>query len=749
MDSRSGRDGILPGRIGHYRILRKLGEGGMGVVYAAEDDRLGRQVALKVLRDSSPDPDARARLVREARIAAGVAHPLICQVFELGEWNGQPFIAMELVDGEPLAARLARGALAPGEALPLALSVVDALRVLHGRGIVHRDLKPSNVFVTPAGVKVLDFGLARPMEAAGADTATALTQAGTILGTPQYSAPEQLTGQAVDARADLFSAGVVLYEMLAGRPPFQGANIGAIIHAVLYDTPPVLTGSPAIAAIDRVLHRALAKDPAERYQTADAFGADLRAAAPLVDSGARAEARPILRLAVLPFRLLKPDPETDYLGLSLADALASSLLGLESLVVRSSLKSARYANTVPDLNALAADLAVDVVLTGSILPVAGRMRVTAELVSVPAGDVWWSQTTSVPSDGVLDLHDDLARRVVASLPLTARDHAKPHARAASAKAFDLYLRGVQLRSESSGWHQAHSFFEQSLGLDPLFAPAWAERGRLERLMGKYEDPGRYSEAESTLLHALELDPDNGAAQYYYAQLEIDVGRLHDALARLLERIRQRRAEPHVYAALVHACRYAGLLEESVAAHSQARRLDPTVSTSVHHTYYMQGDFARALDEAHHSNDPIEVRVLWAMGREEEAVQVARREESRFAASPMLLAFSRGHLAAVEGRKDDVISALQPFETIGRTDGEASFYVAGSYAKAGLLDRAHALLRRAIDVGFLCLPAFERDVYLAPLRGTESWRSLMERLTPKHQLLVNEFARAGGRALLGL
>ena len=749
MDPRSGLDGISPARIGHYRVLRKLGEGGMGVVYAAEDDRLGRQVALKVLRDSSPDPDARARLVREARIAAGIAHPLICQVFELGEWNNQPFIAMELVDGEPLAARLARGALAPGEALPIALSVVDALRVLHARGIVHRDLKPSNIFVTQAGVKVLDFGLARPVEASAADTATALTQAGTILGTPRYSAPEQLTGQAVDARADLFSAGVVLYEMLAGRAPFQGANIGAQIHAVLYETPPVLTGSPAIAAIDRVLHRALAKDPGERYQAADAFGADLRAVTPLVDSGARAEARPILRLAVLPFRLLKPDPETDYLGLSLADALASSLLGLESLVVRSSLKSARYANTIPDLNALAADLAVDVVLTGSMLRVQDRMRVSAELVSVPAGDVWWSQTTHVAVDSVLDLHDDLARRVVASLPLTAGDHAKPHARAASAKAFDLYLRGMQLRSESSGWRQAHSFFEQCLTLDPSFAPAWAERGRLERLIAKYEEPAKYREAESTLLHALELDPDEGAAQYYYAQLEIDVGRLEDALARLLERVRQRRAEPHVYAALVHACRYAGLLEESVAAHRQARRLDPTVSTSVHHTFYMQGDYVRALDESHHSNDPIEVRVLWAMGREAEALQVARREESRFAASPMLLAFSRGHRAAIEGRNDDVLSALQPFETIGHTDGEASFYVAGSYAKAGHLDRAHALLKRAVDVGFLCLPAFERDIYFAPLRGTEPWRSLMERLTPRHQRVVDEFVRAGGRALLGL
>jgi non-specific serine/threonine protein kinase len=743
-------DGSTPARIGHYRVLRTLGEGGMGVVYAAEDDRLGRQVALKVLRESLPDPDAKARLVREARIAAGVSHPLICHVFELGEWNGQPFIAMELVDGEPLAARLSRGALAPGEALPIALSVVEALHVLHGRGIVHRDLKPSNIFVTPAGVKVLDFGLARPVESSVGDAATALTQAGTILGTPQYSAPEQLTGQAVDARADLFSAGVVLYEMLAGRRPFHGSTLGALIHAVMYETPPVLTGSPAIAAIDRVLHRALAKNPGERYQTADAFGIDLRAVVPLVDSGTRAEARPILRLAVLPFRLLKPDPETDYLGLSLADALASSLLGLESLVVRSSLKSARYANTVPDLNALAADLAVDVVLTGSMLRVQDRMRVSAELVSVPAGDVWWSQTTHVPADSVLDLHDDLARRVVASLPLTARDQARtPQVRAASAKAFDLYLRGMQLRSESSGWHPAHSYFQQSLNLDPLFAPAWAERGRLERLMGKYEDPAKYPEAESTLLHALELDPDNGAAQYYYAQLEIDVGRLHDAFGRLLERVRQRRAEPHVYAALVHACRYAGLLEESVAAHHQARRLDPTVSTSVHHTYYMQGDFARALDEAHHSNDPVEARVLWAMGREAEALTVARRDDSRFAASSVLHAFSAGVRAAIEGRTGDVVTALQPFETIGFSDGEAFFYVATTYAQAGHLDRAHAMLTRAIDVGFLCLPAFERDVYLAPLKGTESWRSLMDRLTPRHRLVVNEFVRAGGRALLGL
>ncbi len=722
----------------------------MGVVYVAEDERLGRQVALKVLRENSSDPNARLRLVREARIAAGISHPLICQVFELGEWNNQPFIAMELIDGESLTTRLTHGPLPPADALRIALFVVDALSVLHRRGIIHRDLKPSNIFVTPTGVKVLDFGLARPTASAHAETALAVTHAGTFVGTPQYAAPEQLSGSTIDVRADLFSVGVILFEMLAGRQPFSGATLAALVHAVLYDMPPVLTGSPAITAVDRVLHRALAKQPDERYPTAEALAADLRAVLSLADTDQVAEARPILRLAVLPFRLLRPDPQTDYLGISLADALVSSMMGLESLVVRSTLQSARYANTVPDLNALAVDLAVDVVLTGSILRASDRVRVSAELVSVPGGDIWWSQTTHVPVDSVLDLHDELARRVVASLPLTAQDHArKPHVRAGSAKAFDLYLRGMQLRSEPSGWRQALSFFEQCLTLDPAFAPAWAERGRLERVLGKYEDPALFARAELAFLRALELDPENGAAQYYYAQLEIDLGRLDAALARLLARVRQRRAEPHVYAALVHACRYGGLLEESVAAHHQAHRLDPTVPTSVHHTYYMQGDFARALDEAHHSNDPIETRVLGVMGREAEALAVAQREESRFAAFPMLHAFVSGLRAAIEGRRSDAERVLQPFETFGFTDGEAFFYVAGIYAKSESPGRAHAMLSRAVDAGFLCLPAFERDVYLASLRGTEPWQSLLGRLKSKHRLVADEFLRAGGRALLGL
>jgi tetratricopeptide (TPR) repeat protein len=355
----------------------------------------------------------------------------------------------------------------------------------------------------------------------------------------------------------------------------------------------------------------------------------------------------------------------------------------------------------------------------------------------------------VPLDAVLDLHDELARRVVASLPLTAQDrNAMPRA-GGNAKAFDLYLHGMRLRGETATWRQAHAFFEQCLAIDPTCAPAWAERGRLERVLGKYEDPAQLPRAESAFLRALELDPENGAAQYYYAQLEIDLGRLDAAVARLLERVRHRRAEPHVYAALVHACRYGGLLEESVAAHRQAQRLDPTVATSVHHTYYMQGDYARALAAAHESTDPLEAHVLGAMGRDHEALEAARREEARFAFLPLMGVFSSALRAALEGRREEGIAAIESLNNFGITDGEALFYLGGLCAKLGQTDRAHEQLTRAVETGFLCLPAFEHDAYLAPLRGTDAWQRLLDRLQAKRRPVTSEFARAGGRALLGL
>src|SRR4051812_19468140 len=210
--------GGSPGRIAHYAIARKLGEGGMGVVYAARDERLERTVALKTMLSVANDETARKRFWREARAAASVNHPNICQIYEIGEADGELFIAMELLEGEVLAERLPRGALNTAQAIPIGLGILAALSALHSRGIIHRDLKPSNVFLTAHGVKLLDFGLARPEVEASLSTDSGLTRTGVVMGTPRYMAPEQAAGETVDIRSDLFAAGAILFEMLAGRP---------------------------------------------------------------------------------------------------------------------------------------------------------------------------------------------------------------------------------------------------------------------------------------------------------------------------------------------------------------------------------------------------------------------------------------------------------------------------------------------------------------------------------------------------
>jgi serine/threonine protein kinase len=213
---------ILPERIGHYTVVRKLGEGGMGVVFAARDERLERAVAVKMMSGVSHDETARRRFWREARAAASVNHPNVCQIYEIGEAGTDLFIAMELLEGEVLSERLRRGPLTPVDALPIGLGILDALAALHARGIVHRDLKPSNVFMTAHGVKLLDFGLARPDRGGDWTDDQNLTRPGVVMGTPRYMAPEQVTDGVVDARSDLFAAGTILFEMLAGRPAFAG-----------------------------------------------------------------------------------------------------------------------------------------------------------------------------------------------------------------------------------------------------------------------------------------------------------------------------------------------------------------------------------------------------------------------------------------------------------------------------------------------------------------------------------------------
>src|SRR5215831_7122518 len=428
-----------------YRILGKLGSGGMGIVYKAEDVRLGRLVALKFLSEElSYDSKSLARFRREARAACALNHPNICTVYDLGEHEGRHFIAMELLEGETLAACIKRRPFALPDAVRIALGLLAALQVLHRKEMIHRDLKPSNVFLTENGVKIIDFGLARPSRADATVTQTELTAPGLLVGTPAYFAPELLQGHAATPASDLFAAGTILFEMLSGRRAFIGRSAMEVFHAIKYAQPPALSGSPAIAAVDRVIHRALAKEPRERYASADAMAKELRAALVLESSDVGTCARVMSRLIVLPFRILRNDPETDFLAFSLPDAITSSLSGLQSLIVRSSLAAARFAGEAPNLKTIADEADVDVVLTGTLLSSGSELRVSTQLMEAPSGALISSKTSQVALRDIFQLQDDLVKSIVESLslPLTAREHRRlKHDVPNSPAAYEYYLRG--------------------------------------------------------------------------------------------------------------------------------------------------------------------------------------------------------------------------------------------------------------------------------------------------------------------
>jgi len=395
----------------------------MGVVFAGHDESLDRSVAIKLVQSNSSDPNARIRLLREARAAAAVNHPNICHIYEVGEHEGELYVAMEMLDGESLADRIARGPLAVSRAVEVSVAVLDALAALHKAGIVHGDLKPSNVFLTAHGVKLLDFGLARGLRGKDERTAVELTTPGTIVGTPRYMAPEQWSGSDVGPAADLFASGAMLFEMLTGKPAFSGETLPALCHAIVHGQPAALVGGPEVQAIDRVINRALAKRPQDRYAEAASMSAELRDAPRQLASGtmpSQPKVRTVMRLMVLPFRLLRADPDIDFLPTSLADAVTASLCGLESLVVRSN-RAAVTADA--DVRTLAANAGVDVVLTGTLLRSSDQLRLTPQLIDAHDGTVIWSKPLQSKASDIFELQDGLTAQLLDSLavPLSRRE----------------------------------------------------------------------------------------------------------------------------------------------------------------------------------------------------------------------------------------------------------------------------------------------------------------------------------------
>ncbi len=747
----------LPSRIGHYAIARKLGEGGMGVVYAARDERLERTVALKAMSSLGNDETARKRFWREARAAASVNHPNICQIYEIGEDRGNLFIAMELLEGEALAETLRRGPMSVSETLSIGLGMLAALSALHTRGIVHRDLKPSNVFITPHGVKLLDFGLARLEIERSFMPTTELTVPGIVMGTPRYMAPEQVRGEAVDARSDLFAAAAILFEMLSGRPAFAGKNVVEILHSTLNEQPPALVGSPAVAAVDRVIRRALAKPPAERPESADAMAEELRAVTN-VDRGTTSNlARALTRLVVLPFRVLRPDSETDFLAFSLPDAIATSLSGIGSLIVRSSAVAARFGGDTPDLQALAGGADVDRVVMGTLLRSGDHLRAAVQLVEAPGGTLLTSHTVELSLGDLFRLQDEIAKRVVEALSLPLAGAAASPSRDAphDAQAYELYLRANEFARTYDGLARARGLYERCLELDPSFAPAWAQLGRCHRVIGKYIDVEEGSEvrAEEALRRALAINPDLSIAHKFYANLEADIGQAQGALVRLLREAGRHGNDPELFAGLVHACRYCGLYEESIAAHAEARRLDPNVPTSIDQTILMTGDIDRLLgielpSVVAGADDGIRVIGLGLAGRRDEARR--RLADMRSASRIPVFQFWIDYLDAwLDRRTADMVGFRIAFTKLKiRDDPEAIFQEGWMMCDVGEYEKGLGHLRRAVDKGYYVAPTLSSSHAFDAVRNNPAFQGVLADAESGRRRALAAFRAAGGDRLLG-
>lgn len=738
-------------RLGPYEVLARLGEGGMGEVWHARDGRDGRDVAIKTLRAELTDRASRERLLREARIGAGLDHPRICRVLEIGEApDGSTFVVMELLAGETLTDRLRRGPIPLAALIPIALEILDGLAALHAIGVVHRDLKPSNVFLGPGGVKLLDLGLARPtVPLSGSDDdVEKLTVTGAIVGTPRYMAPEQVLGQPVDARTDLFALGAILFEMASGRPAFGGGGMMGILHAVLHQQPPALGGSLAITALDRVIRSALAKRPEDRPPSAAALRADLCGLRNITEVGEVVTARPMSRLVVLPFRLLRPDPDLEFLPFGLADALTAALSSLPSLVVRSSLLAARLTDLDP--KAIAKEADVDLALTGTLLASGEQLRVTTQLVEVPAGTVALSHTVQATRRDVFQVQDELTQRIVESLALPLTDREARMLRRdvpASPLAHELLLRGNQAAAQPGSWSVARDLYRRAVEEDPRYAPAWARLARCLWRLGKFGRDGQaeIDAAEEALRRALDLNPDLPMAHHVAANMELALGRSLGALRRLLSRARIGQRDPELFAGLVAACRFCGLLDESLAADAETRRLDPQLVTSLCHTHFMRADFARALAVG----DPmgfVDVLALAALHREAEARAILDKGGPDL--QPMMVAWLRAVHAVLDGRGAETVQRVTDLVESFR-DPEAHFYGARLLSRVGETDRALDVLERVVGTGFVCEPILRTDPWLDPLRDAPRFEAILSDAAAGRQRAAAVFEEEGGPRLLGL
>jgi non-specific serine/threonine protein kinase len=704
--------------VSHYRITGKLGEGGMGAVFRAEDTKLGRAVALKFLPTNvAGDPAAARQLLKEAQVASRLNHPNIATIYEVGEAQGAPFIAMEVVEGESLRDILARGPLPQARLLDIARQVADGLQVAHDAGVLHRDLKPANIMVGPQGrVKILDFGLAviagrerAPGEGQSAFITRSRAQWSTG-GTIPYMPPEQLRGEATDVRGDIFSFGVLLYECLTGRLPFPGDTAIDIMHAILHAPPAPLGAAGVSPSWERSIARCLAKAPEERFATV----AEMREAF----RGDAAEPVDERSIAVLYFENLSGDEKDVYFRDGMTEDIITELSQIRGLRVFPRSAVLQFRDRPTTAAGVLQTLNARYVLEGSIRRASDRLRITAQLVETNSGHSAWAKRYDRKLEDVFAIQDEIAQSIAGALKLVLTDSEKraiEKKATADVQAYDFYLRGRQFfhQFRRRAFDYARQMFARAIVIDPNYARAYAGVADCCSMLHTYWEATdeNLKEADVASRKALALDP-NLAEAHVSRGLAVSLGK--DFAEAETEFETALRLDPECFEAYyfyARACWAQGKLEQTARLFERASRLRPedyqvpSLLSSIYPGLGRPGD-AQAADRS--------------------AVEAARKRLELAPDDVRALYLGGVSLARLGHVAEGLAWAHRALE-IEAGDPVLHYNVACIHAGFGKAEDALSHLSRAIDLGFAQRAWIENDSDFARLRPMSEFHALLARL----------------------